>query len=108
MAQYYCSMEPLMEVGPESFTPQPKVVSAVVRLVPHAQRPVRVGPEVLGRVVAAAFSQRRKTLRNSLGLLLAADEIESAGVDPSVRAETLGLDDFARLAETLLRKGTLP
>jgi len=108
MARYYCSMEPLMEVGPESFTPSPKVVSAVVRLVPHGQKPVRVGPEVLGRVVAAAFSQRRKTLRNALGLLLVADEIESADVDPGARAETLGLEDFARLAEALLRKGPLP
>jgi len=106
MAQYYCSMEPLLEVGPESFTPQPKVDSAVVRLVPHPRRPVDVPPGILGRVVAAAFSQRRKTLRNALGLLLSAAEIEHAGVDPGARAETLGLADFARLAGALAEKGS--
>jgi len=105
MAQYHCSMEPLLEVGPESFTPAPKVVSAVVRLVPHEQRPVLLDSEILGRVVTAAFSQRRKTLRNALGGLLDASEIEAAGIDPGVRAETLGLKDFARLGEALLRKG---
>lgn len=108
MAQYYCAMEPLLEVGPESFTPSPKVVSAVVRLVPHANKPVTVGPEILSQVVAAAFSQRRKTLRNALGLLLAADEIASAGIDPGARAESLALEDFARLGEALLRKGAMP
>jgi len=104
MAQYYCSMQPLMEVGPESFTPSPKVVSAVVRLVPHARRPVEVSPEVLGQVVKAAFSQRRKTLRNAMGSLLSAAEIESAAVDPGARAESLTLEDFARLSDSLVRK----
>lgn len=104
MAQYYCAMEPLLEVGPESFNPPPKVVSAVVRLVPHAARPVAVAPESLGRVVAAAFSQRRKTLRNALSLLLSGAEIAVAGVDPGARAETLALSDFARLAGLLADK----
>lgn len=104
MAGYYCAMEPLLEVGPESFYPRPKVVSAVVRLTPHARRPVDIEPEPLGRVVAAAFSQRRKTLRNALGGLLSVDEIEDAGVDPAARAETLGLEDYARLARRLLAK----
>ncbi|MDD5037199.1 MAG: 16S rRNA (adenine(1518)-N(6)/adenine(1519)-N(6))-dimethyltransferase RsmA, partial [Methylococcaceae bacterium] len=44
MARYYCDMEPLMDVYPESFNPQPKVVSSVVRLIPHAQRPVEIAP----------------------------------------------------------------
>jgi len=101
MASYYCAMEPLMEVGPESFNPPPKVVSAVVRLVPHRTRPVALAPEVLGRVVAAAFSQRRKTLRNALSTLFTGDEIAAAGIDPGARAETLALADFARLGGML-------
>jgi 16S rRNA (adenine1518-N6/adenine1519-N6)-dimethyltransferase len=104
MAAYYCDMEPLMEVGPESFTPQPKVVSAVVRLLPHKTKPVTLAPEVLGRVVAQAFSQRRKTLRNALSPLFDAVEIESAGIAPSARAETLSLEDFARLGALLLER----
>lgn len=104
MARYYCAMEPLMEVGPESFNPPPKVVSAVVRLVPHQARPVDIAPEVLGRVVSAAFSQRRKTLRNALGLLLTAEEIAAAGIDPGGRAETLSLEEFAALGRSLLEK----
>ncbi|MFM8332235.1 MAG: 16S rRNA (adenine(1518)-N(6)/adenine(1519)-N(6))-dimethyltransferase RsmA, partial [Candidatus Methylumidiphilus sp.] len=104
MAGYFCAMEPLMEVYPESFRPAPKVVSAVVRLVPHAARPVDIAPEALGRVVLAAFSQRRKTLRNALGQMLSGDEIASVGVDPGCRAETLGLAEFARLGRLLLAK----
>jgi 16S rRNA (adenine1518-N6/adenine1519-N6)-dimethyltransferase len=104
MAQYYCEMESLMEVGPESFNPMPKVTSAVVRLVPHSSRPVDISPWELNRVVAAAFSQRRKTLRNALANLLTADEIAGAGINPSARAETLSLNDFALLAKVLSQK----
>ena len=101
MASYYCAMEPLLEVGPESFEPPPKVTSAVLRLTPHPRPPVAAAPAALARVVAAAFSQRRKTLRNSLGTLLAAAAIEGVGIDPGARAETLSLQDFARLAAVL-------
>jgi len=105
MASYYCSMESLLDVYPESFHPQPQVTSSVVRLVPHQEKPVGIAHEVLNRVVVAAFSQRRKTLRNALGTLFSADEIESAGIAPGERAERLSLADFARLAELLLQKG---
>jgi 16S rRNA (adenine1518-N6/adenine1519-N6)-dimethyltransferase len=101
MAQYYCRMEPVLEVAPESFYPAPKVISAVVRLQPHDKKPVEVDLSALERVVAAAFSQRRKTLRNALGTLLTPAEIEQAGVAPNARAETLDLQDFARLAALL-------
>jgi len=98
MAQYYCRMEPVLEVAPESFYPAPKVISAVVRLQPHEKKPVDVDLRALERVVAAAFSQRRKTLRNSLATLLTAEEIEQAGIAPGARAETLDIHAFARLA----------
>jgi len=103
MAQYYCRMDKLMEVYPESFFPKPKVISSVVRLVPHAERPFDIPPEILNRVVVAAFTQRRKTLRNSLGNLFSEDEIRDANLDPNARAEMLGLCDYARLAQLYLK-----
>lgn len=106
MASYYCAMEPLMDVRPESFYPRPKVLSSVVRLIPHERKPVEIGPEWLGRVVVAAFSQRRKTLRNSLSGLFDEKEIASAGIDAGTRAETLSLEDFASLAGLLREKQT--
>lgn len=102
MAQFYCAMDSLMDVAPESFYPPPKVISSVVRLIPHPRRPVEIEPEILNRVVTAAFSQRRKTLRNSLGKLFDAAQLEAAGVDPGARAETLSLEDFARLGQLLV------
>jgi len=98
MARYYCRADSLFEVPPESFYPQPQVMSAVVRLAPHETRPVDVDPEHLGHVVAAAFSQRRKTLRNALKHLFDDREIRDLGIDPQARAETLGLEEYACLA----------
>jgi len=104
MAQYYCRADSLFEVPPESFYPQPQVISAVVRLVPHETKPVDVDPSPLGHVVAAAFSQRRKTLRNALKHLFDEREIRDLGIDPQARAETLGLEAYARLARRLQGK----
>jgi 16S rRNA (adenine1518-N6/adenine1519-N6)-dimethyltransferase len=101
MARYHCRAEWVMDVSPESFCPVPKVMSSVVRLLPHAAPPVALARETLNTVVVAAFSQRRKTLRNALGGLLGVAQIEAAGVDPAARAETLTLEQFARLAERL-------
>jgi 16S rRNA (adenine1518-N6/adenine1519-N6)-dimethyltransferase len=104
MAQYHCRMESLMDVYPESFYPRPKVLSSVVLLVPHAERLVDIPPQALDRVVVAAFGQRRKTLRNSLGNLFSEDEIRDLGLDPHARAETLDLYDYARLGRLALEK----
>ena len=104
MARYHCRAEKLFEVYPESFFPQPKVVSAVVRLVPHDTAPVDADPGPLSRVVAAAFSQRRKTLRNSVKALFDEAELRSLDIDPKARAETLSLEQYARLARRLAEK----
>lgn len=101
MARYHCRAEWVMDVAPESFYPVPKVMSSVVRLLPHVTPPVALSAETLNRVVVAAFSQRRKTLRNALSELLSAAQIESAGVDPAARAETLTLEQFASLGAAL-------
>lgn len=101
MAQYYCQMEQVLDVYPESFYPIPKVVSSVVRLIPHDKKPVTVELDALERVVSAAFSQRRKTLRNALSSVLTEAQIEQAGIAPTARAETLDLQAFARLSAFL-------
>ncbi len=100
MLQYRCRVEPLFTVGPEAFRPPPQVWSAVVRLVPHATAPVRVRNEQrFAEIVRLAFAQRRKTLRNSLRDALDATQIKAAGIDPSVRPETLAVAAFAALSE---------
>ena len=102
MMQYYCQVAHLFDVPPEAFDPPPKVDSAVVRLVPYTQPPVQVDDiRLFERLVTQAFSQRRKTLRNTLKKLLPAETMTDLGVDPSRRAETLSLREFASLANAV-------
>ena len=102
MLQYRCQVTPLFTIGPGAFTPAPRVESAFVRLRPHDRPPVEVIDEgVFADLVRQAFTQRRKTLRNTLRTLLDAGEISAAGVDPGARAETLDLAEFAALANRL-------
>ena len=99
MAQYYCQVRYLFRVSRGAFQPPPKVESAMVGLRPHPSPPVEVGDEALfARVVATAFGQRRKTLRNSLKPLMDAATIELAGIDPLQRPERLELAEFAALS----------
>jgi len=108
MTQFLCEVTHLFDVRPESFTPVPRVSSSIVRLQPLSKPPFDAGPTgQLNRVVAAAFSQRRKTLRNSLRELLNAEQIVAAGIDPGERAEQLSLEEFAALAR-LLPEGANP
>jgi 16S rRNA (adenine1518-N6/adenine1519-N6)-dimethyltransferase len=105
MMQYYCEGELLFDVPPESFDPIPKVMSAIIRLVPHAQPPVVVtNMETFAQIVSHAFSQRRKTIRNSLKNLLTEEDIAGLGINPSARAETLGLEAFAQLSNLAAQK----
>ena len=102
MIQYYCGVEKLFDVRPGSFRPPPKVDSSVVRLIPHAEKPAPVRDENdLATIVAAAFNQRRKTLRNALKAWLTAEQITAAGVRPEARAETLSLEQFAALSDAV-------
>ena len=102
MVQYHCRVEHLFNVGPGAFNPAPKVDSAIVRLVPHAQLPHPARDQrLLERVVRETFNQRRKTLRNTLKGLLDSEAIAAAGVDGSLRPEQLDLAAFVRLADQL-------
>jgi 16S rRNA (adenine1518-N6/adenine1519-N6)-dimethyltransferase len=94
-----CRIEPLFRVGRGAFNPPPAVDSAVVRLVPHAADPFPLpDPGRFARIVAAAFSMRRKTLRNSLRGLVDAAAFAAAGIDAGRRPESLAPGEFARLA----------
>ena len=102
MVQYRCQVEPLFDVPPDAFTPEPKVMSAIVRLTPHTTPPVAVEDSTtLGKVVTQAFSQRRKTIRNTLKPLFSEQALQALEIDPGCRAETLSLADFARLSNAL-------
>lgn len=102
MTQYYCQVLPVLEVPPGAFKPAPKVDSAVVRLLPYTDKPVKVdNPLRLNQVCAQAFNQRRKTIRNSLKTLLDEEQISALGLNPEARAETLSLTDFATLANVI-------
>ncbi|MGF7006056.1 16S rRNA (adenine(1518)-N(6)/adenine(1519)-N(6))-dimethyltransferase RsmA [Aminobacter sp. BE322] len=85
------------DVPPQAFTPPPKVTSSVVHLVPRAA-PLPADVTVLGRVTEAAFGQRRKMLRQSLKSLGGEKLLETVGIDPTRRAETLGVEEFVALA----------
>ena len=102
MLQFRYRIEPLFSVAAGSFHPTPKVQSSVVRMTPIAvERLPSVELPRFATVVTAAFSQRRKTLRNALRHLLSEAQIEQAQVDPGVRAETLEVAAFVRLARCL-------
>jgi len=102
MCQVYCEVTQLFNVPPEAFTPAPKVQSGFVRLVPHQQPPVAIRDmPAFEQLVNQAFSMRRKTLRNCLKGLLDGPQIEAAGIDPGLRPETLGVAQFATLANLL-------
>jgi 16S rRNA (adenine1518-N6/adenine1519-N6)-dimethyltransferase len=106
LVAYHCTARLLGRIPPTVFWPAPTVESVLIRLT-RRPPPVAVEPASLMRVVHAAFGQRRKTVRNSLAsvLGLATEEVEravaAAGLDPGARAETFGLEEFARLTEAL-------
>ncbi len=98
----WLNVTPLFDIGPEAFRPPPKVMSTVVRLIPHPTPPFQINHyDHFARVVMAAFTQRRKTLRNALRSILTTEQILAAGIDPSLRAEVLAPESFAKLADQL-------
>ncbi len=99
MLQQRYEIEYLFTVPAGAFYPPPKVESAIARLTPLANIEQAVQDHaVFEKLVKQAFSQRRKTLRNTLKGLLTSDDIESQGIDPGARAETLSVADFVALS----------
>ena len=110
--QYYAKPYIVANVPPNCFMPRPKVGSAVIRLERYEEPPVKVKDEkLMFRIIRASFNQRRKTLanglKNSAELDFTKEEIAAAiagiGKEPGVRGETLTLEEFARLADELIR-----
>jgi 16S rRNA (adenine1518-N6/adenine1519-N6)-dimethyltransferase len=102
MAQYQCQVEHLFDVPPEAFIPPPKVQSAIVRLTPWQVSPWPACNEAqLRKVVQTAFAQRRKTLRNNLKGIINTDQLETLGIDPGARAETLELIQFIEITNAI-------
>ncbi len=102
MLQYRFYMEKLLDVPPQSFRPAPKVDSAIVRMIPLPADQIAVKDETLfSQVVAAAFGQRRKTLRNTLKAYMAENDFAQLGIDAQLRAENLGVEEFTRIANYL-------
>ncbi|HEY5642378.1 MAG TPA: 16S rRNA (adenine(1518)-N(6)/adenine(1519)-N(6))-dimethyltransferase RsmA [Woeseiaceae bacterium] len=94
--------ESLFDVGPESFDPPPEVTSAVVRLDPLPPGTHEIRDErALSTLVATAFNQRRKTLRNALKKLVTDADIVAAGIDPGLRPEQVDIAAYIRLANRL-------
>ena len=99
MLQYRFEMEKLLDVPPQSFRPSPKVDSAIVRMIPLPADRIRVRNEALfAQVVAGAFGQRRKTLRNTLKSWLMEADFAELEISPQLRAENLGVAEFTRIA----------
>lgn len=102
MLQYRFHLEWLIDVPPESFEPAPKVQSAVVRLIPKDVSELNAkSQEKLSQVVQAAFSQRRKMLRNTLKTTLSDAGFAELGIDPTRRAEDIPVEDYVRIANYL-------
>jgi 16S rRNA (adenine1518-N6/adenine1519-N6)-dimethyltransferase len=102
MLQVKFAIRRLFVVPPGAFRPAPKVESAIARLVPlGAAKPLITDPTLFARVVAAAFGQRRKTLRNALSALCDEAALRRMGLDPGCRGETLPVGEFVRIANAL-------
>jgi len=102
MLQNQFEMEKLLSVPATSFHPIPKVESAIVRMIPHANPIVPMADySVFSKIVTAAFSQRRKTLRNTLKNHLDMASFAALQIDPSARAENLSVFDYATIVQYL-------
>jgi 16S rRNA (adenine1518-N6/adenine1519-N6)-dimethyltransferase len=98
----YFDIEALFDVDRQAFDPPPDVTSAIVRLTPLPEGTYDVRDAAkLSRLVATAFSQRRKTVRNALKKVADEALLESVGIDPSLRPEAIAIAEYVRLANTL-------
>ena len=102
MVQYYCAVEHLFNVPPEAFTPQPKVDSAIVRLIPYQDLPFKaVSVDHMSELVSQVFQQRRKTLRNTLKKIATQEQLRNIDIDLSLRPENLSVEDYVNLSNAL-------
>ena len=101
MTQSVCDVQMLFLVPPESFTPIPKVESAIVRLNPRREALSIDDPKLFATIVTEAFNQRRKTLRNVWRKRIEADVLQSLGINPTLRPEMISLQEFVLVSNHL-------
>ena len=102
MMQYACHTQALFEVGPDNFTPPPKVHSAIVRLAPRRTRTLEAQDFVhFSKLVKQAFSQKRKTLKNTLKPMADSAMFDALNISPQQRAEQCSVEDFIRMSNFL-------
>jgi 16S rRNA (adenine1518-N6/adenine1519-N6)-dimethyltransferase len=95
-------MAKLFEVKPGAFRPPPQVDSAVVRMIPLPAGALAArDDQAFGRVVTAAFTKRRKTLRNALDGVIDEAALRALGIDARLRPENLGVDEYVRIANAV-------
>lgn len=105
MLQYRFYMEKLLDVPPSAFRPAPKVNSAIVRMIPLLPEQIQIKDvQLFSQIVASAFGQRRKTLRNTLKAFLTEAELEKLGIDSQQRAENLSHTDFGKITNWVLAR----
>ncbi len=105
MVQYFCEAKNLFDVPPEVFSPPPKVMSAVVRLLPYQNKPyVAQDENLFSDIVRTAFNQRRKTIANSLKGKVTAEQLEMVNINTKSRAENLSVEDYVNLSN-LIKQG---
>lgn len=99
MSNFYCETKKLFDISPSAFTPPPKVTSSLVMLKPRAKPLMDVDFKALEKVVAAAFSQRRKMIKAGLKSVCKNSEgwLKRSEIDSSLRAEQLSLEQFGKL-----------
>lgn len=106
MLRYRYVIKKMLDVPPEAFQPPPKVNSAIVRMIPYTHNELpEVDERMLGEVVTAAFSQRRKMLRNTLAMLRDRVDFDALGFDLARRAEDVPVEEYVRVAQAV-RNGT--
>ena len=102
MLQFRYAMDKLLDVPPDAFDPPPKVNSAIVRMLPHPASEIPdVDPKRFAELVTAAFSQRRKMLRNTLGAYRDRIDFDAIGFDLSRRAEDVPVNEYVGIAQRL-------
>jgi 16S rRNA (adenine1518-N6/adenine1519-N6)-dimethyltransferase len=113
LVEAYLNAEDLFDVPPQAFRPAPKVYSSVARLMPKDETGIQIGdPRLFRRLVSAGFAQKRKTILNNLknaGEMVgdAAGLLESAGIEPRRRAETLTLDEWKNIYSEILKRAEI-
>lgn len=102
MLQYFCHAESLFVVPPEAFDPVPKVMSMVVRMIPYPQKPhIANDLKKFDQLLRQAFSQRRKTISNTLKPYFTKEQLSSFGIDPQQRPETITVEQYVMLGNQI-------